>query len=169
MRNISAATIADVIIDLESELDRLQLLETQVRSIQVEMGNSPHLQDIFAESLALKLHNFYTGCDRIFQIIASELNGGKPSSYDWHRRLLERMALSQDYRPPVITAETLTHLKDYLAFRHIVRNIYGFELDFDRLESLVQNYFKVHQDFLRDIQNFITWLRSFEADLAQTE
>ena len=46
MRNISAATIADVITNLESELDRLVLLETQVRSVQIKMGNSPHLKDI---------------------------------------------------------------------------------------------------------------------------
>ena len=169
MRNISATTIADVITDLESELNRLELLEVQVRSVQLQMEKAPHLKDICVESLALKLHNFYTGCERIFQIIVSELNGGKPSSYDWHRRLLERMALAQDYRPPVIRGETLVHLKDYLAFRHIVRNIYGFELDFDRLETLVQNYFKVHQNFLRDLQDFIGWLRNFEANLTQAE
>ena len=44
-----------------------------------------------------------------------------------------------------------------------------FELDFDRLETLVQNYFKVHQGFLRDLQDFIGWLRNFEANLTQAE
>ncbi|ANV84726.1 hypothetical protein AWQ21_10255 [Picosynechococcus sp. PCC 7003] len=167
MRAITPAAIAEIIIDLENELYRLERLETQMHAVKTEIASSPHLQEMLAESLALKLHNFYTGCERIFQIIASELNGGKPSSYDWHRRLLERMSLPQDYRPPVVTAQTATQLREYLGFRHIVRNIYGFELDFGRIEELVEKYFQVHQDFVSDIRQFIQWLQEFKRTLRE--
>ena len=43
----------------------------------------------------LKLHNFYTGCERIFQMVISKLNGAPPSGFDWHRRLLDRMGVGE--------------------------------------------------------------------------
>lgn len=165
MRAITAAAIAEIIIDLENELRRLDSLEIQMQMVLAEIEKSPHLRGMLAESLALKLHNFYTGCERIFQIIASELNGGKPSNYDWHRRLLERMAQPQEHRPAVITQETATDLKDYLGFRHIVRNIYGFELNLDRLDELGRHYFQVHQAFAADMQRFMGWLQKFQEEL----
>ncbi|MDV3001967.1 MAG: hypothetical protein N5P05_003573 [Chroococcopsis gigantea SAG 12.99] len=124
-----------------------------------ELLKNPGLETIFAESLALKLHNFYTGCERIFQIIASELNGGLPSNYDWHRRLLTRMASPQDYRPAVLSTETAQKLGEYLSFRYVVRNIYGFELQKQRIDILVNNYYKIWPQVREDIINFLTWLK----------
>jgi hypothetical protein len=46
-----------------------------------------------AESAALRLHNFYTGCERIFRLIAAEVNGGVPKDLDWHKRLLTQVGL----------------------------------------------------------------------------
>jgi hypothetical protein len=159
MTPISASKLREIVIDIENELERLSQLEIQVQIVQKEIAKNPTLANIFYESLALKLHNFYTGCERIFQIVASELNGGLPSSYDWHRRLLTRMATKQSERPALISQETAINLAEYLAFRHVVRNIYGFELEKKRVEYLVQNYFKVWQHFKQDMQNFLSWLR----------
>lgn len=72
------------------------------------------------------------------------------------------MANEQNDRPGVITKNTVKQLKDYLGFRHIVRNIYGFELDIDRLETLVNNYFSVWHNFREDINNFLNWLHQLK-------
>ena len=98
--------LREIIRDLNNEIVRLTQLQGQIHQAQTEITKNPALSSLLYESLALKLHNFYTGCERIFQIIASELNGGLPSSYDWYRRLLIRMANPQAERPAVLTPET---------------------------------------------------------------
>jgi hypothetical protein len=124
------------------------------------MLTNPAIADICSESLALKLHNFYTGCERIFQIIASELNGGLPSSYDWQRRLLNTMSKPQDYRPAVLREDTVYKLNEYLSFRQVVRNIYGFELEEQKLENLVNNYYNTWSQVQENINSFILWLKT---------
>ena len=111
------------------------------------------------------MHNFYIGCERFFSLIGSEFNGGKPSSFDWHKRLLQRMNVTQPERPPVISTETAQRLDEYLGFRHVVRNVYAFDLDVDRVARLIQTYPAVWQQFEQEIQAFITWLREIAASL----
>jgi hypothetical protein len=43
-----------------------------------------------------------------------------------------------DLRPPVLSAEAGEAIDEFLRFRHIVRNIYAFEFDPERVERLVQ-------------------------------
>jgi trans-2-enoyl-CoA reductase len=162
MRKINKSQIIEIITDINNELLRMEQLEKEIKETYEKIPQYPELITMLYESLALKLHNFYTGCERIFQIIAEELNGGKPSSFDWHRRLLERMANEQVDRPCIITKNTAKQLKDYLGFRHIVRNIYGFELDTNRLEILIDNYFIVWHNFREDISNFLGWLHQLK-------
>jgi hypothetical protein len=157
---MSAKELQEIALDIATEVNRLNQLESQMRLVQAAMLTNPALADICAESLALKLHNFYTGCERIFQIIASELNGGLPSSYDWQRRLLNRMSKPQDYRPAVLREDTLYKLNEYLSFRHVVRNIYGFELEKQKLENLVNNYYNTWSQVQEDINSFILWLKT---------
>lgn len=166
MRQISPNEIKEIIIDIENEMGRLEELAKQVQFVQSEMAKNPEYVSIFTESLALKLHNFYTGCERIFQIIASELNGGLPSSYDWHRRLLTRMATAQDERPAILRETTVQSLTEYLSFRHVVRNIYGFELQQQRVTDLVENYYQTWQSFKQDIDEFLLWLKAIAENLS---
>ncbi len=41
-------------------------------------------------------------------------------------------------RPPVISANTRALLSDFCRFRHVVRHIYGFQLDAEQLHPLVE-------------------------------
>lgn len=114
--------------------------------------------DELSESLALKLQNFYTGCESIFLLIASELNEDTPSGYDWERRLLERMTLPREEMPPVLLEETAKNLREYLRFREVVRKNYGFELDLEILELLVVRYRQVWYLVGRDFKTYVDWL-----------
>jgi len=107
-----------------AELAKMHQLESQIRRVQTELENNPNCADLLYENFALKLHNFYTGCERIFQLFATELNGGLPSGSDWHRRLLDRMKAEHEARPAVISAAMALKLQDYLGFRHVVRSLY---------------------------------------------
>lgn len=161
MKKITATEIREVAMELEAELSRLERLNEDIERIFDEAQNQEAFLDVFYESLALKLHNFYTGCERIFQIIASELNGALPSDYDWHKRLLGRMSLEQEKRPAVISQKTAKRLEEYLAFRHVVRNIYGYELEPRRIALLIEKSKSVFEQFQTEIRQFIVWLQNF--------
>jgi hypothetical protein len=47
----------------------------------------------------------------------------------------------------------------------VVRNIYGFELETERLTELVERYPFVWQQFRSETQNFILWLRALAEQL----
>lgn len=158
MKEISPLKIRELARDIETELGRLEKLAAGMENVREERESYPELMEELSESLALKLHNFYTGCERIFQLIASELNGGTPSGYDWHRRLLERMTLPREEMPPILQQETAKSLREYLGFRQVVRNIYGFELDLERLEILLVRYRGVWQEVEGDLKVFVDWL-----------
>ncbi|MGF1512180.1 MAG: hypothetical protein ACFB5Z_00570 [Elainellaceae cyanobacterium] len=166
MKQLTPNELREFAADIEMELDRLKQLETDIQQVNGEIQRSSNLAKLLYENLALKLHNFYTGCERVFRIIASEPNGGEPSGYDWHKRLLERMSAEREGRVPVITAKTAQRLSEYLSFRHVVRNIYGFEPDLTRVAQLVKGYPSVWHGVQQDIQNFIRWLRQLAQQLS---
>ncbi|MBI4782312.1 MAG: hypothetical protein HY785_13475 [Oscillatoriophycideae cyanobacterium NC_groundwater_1537_Pr4_S-0.65um_50_18] len=165
MRKIRSVEVRALTADLLAELAKMQQLKAQIQRVQTELVNYPDRADLLYENFALKLHNFYTGCERIFQLIATELNGGLPSGNDWHRRLLDRMKTEREDRPAVISASLALKLQDYLGFRHVVRSLYGYELDPDRIAKLVGNYPEAWLQFEQEIQTFITWLNALAARL----
>lgn len=169
MKKITPTEIREVVVELKSELNRLERLENDIERVFRETSKQKAFLDIFYESLALKLHNFYTGCERVFQIIASELNGALPSGYDWHKRLLERMAIQREERPAVISQESARYLEEYLAFRHVVRNIYGYELEPQRIDPLVARSKKVYEKFHAEVCQFITWLQHLASQMEEHE
>ena len=62
-----------LVAEIKDELSKLEILLQKLSS----QKNTTEEEEI-AESAALRLHNFYTGCERIFKLIASEVNGGVP-------------------------------------------------------------------------------------------
>jgi hypothetical protein len=165
MKKISANSIRELIKDIEKEIDLLTQLERGVIEVREEIKKDPERASIFYESLALKMHNFYTGCERIFQLIASELNGALPSSYDWHKRLLNRMTAEREEMPAVLSQETAIALQEYLGFRHVVRNLYGFELEKPKVDKLVAEYPAVWHQLKTEIGQFTDWLQAFAEHL----
>ena len=165
MTNLTAEGLRALMSDIQMERERLARLADEVGQVQTVIGQGPERVGWFYELQALKLHNFYTGCERIFQLVASELNGGLPSGFDWHKRLLQRMTVEDARRPPLLQAATAQRLEEFLGFRHIVRNLYGFELQHERVALLLGRYEETWQAVDGDIQGFIAWLNSLAAQL----
>lgn len=151
--------------DIEIDLSRVAVLEKEIQRAQAKIDEIPACADLFYESLALKLQSFYTGCEKIFSLIATELNGGLPKGADWHRQLLDRMKKEQQERKAVVTPQTAEKLKDFLSFRHVVRNIYGFELNVEKLDELLAKYPATWASFERDIAAFVNWLKDLAISL----
>ena len=143
-----------LVAEIKDELSKLDILSQKLSS-QVNRTNKEEI----AESAALRLHNFYTGCERIFKLIVSEVNGGVPHEQDWHKRLLTQVSLEiEDIRPAVISHKTRKDLEELLRFRHIVRNIYGFELKPERIETLIALTISLFPRFTKEIENFMAFL-----------
>lgn len=93
--------------------------------------------DDYWDGVALNLHGFYSGVEQIFEDIARTIDGGLPSGSEWHTSLLRQMTVEMGkLRPAVIRIETRQSLDKYRGFRHIVRNIYAFNLRPARLKDL---------------------------------
>lgn len=118
--------------DLEQVVARAERAVTATRQ-------RPEDQDLYVDSAALNLHDFYAGLERIFQQIAAAIDGNLPTGQEWHRKLLQQMQADfPDLRPPVLSAEAAQALDEFLGFRHVVRNIYAFQFDPERVTRLVQ-------------------------------
>ncbi len=138
-------------------------LERLAEEIPVTWAKGRTLPDAdrrpYVESTALRLHNFYTACERIFEKVAGEINGGLPQTPDWHLRLLRTMTLEvPGVRPRVLSPELADRLTDYLRFRHVVRNIYGFELHEERIDPLVQDLAQVFKELQDELEDLLSYL-----------
>ena len=95
--------------------------------------------DLYADSVALNLHGFYAGLERLFEMVAAGIDGNVPRGENWHQTLLEQMVAEvPSVRPAVIREETRQMLDEYRGFRHIVRNVYAFRFDLVKIQKLVQ-------------------------------
>jgi hypothetical protein len=124
---------------IRQELVELERVVARTERAIAAARQRPEDQDLYLDSAALNLHDFYSGLERIFRQIAATVDQSVPSDHDWHRELLRQMTVSlPQIRPQVLSVEAAKAIDEYLRFRHIVRNIYAFEFDPDRIEHLVQ-------------------------------
>ena len=146
--------------EIEEDLTALERIDGEYQSIP---DNVPKWMVL--RTKASLLHDFYTGLERIFSRVASELNGGLPNTEQWDRDLLRDMSLDlESIRPPVITKKLYKSLIPYLRFRHLFRNLYGFELDEEKMRDLDTHFPETRSRTTREINNFLDWLHS-TADL----
>lgn len=111
------------------------------------------------------LHDFYTGIEHISETIAPELNGGLPAGDAWHRELLTNMTLAlPGLRPSVFREETARVLDEFLRFRHLFRNVYGFELEWARVRSLLERLPAAWNEVETDLARFLEFLDAAATD-----
>jgi len=115
--------------------------------------------DLYLDSVALNLHGFYGGLERLFELVASTVDGSVPQGANWHRLLLEQMASEiRQERPAVISEKTITALDEYRGFRHIVRNVYTFMFDPEKVEKLVEKLPGVFKQVQTELLAFADFL-----------
>ena len=61
-------------------------------------------------------------------------------------------------RPPVLTSDSLRKLDEYLRFRHVVRNVYTFSFDPERIGRLVKELEPVFNQVRRELSSFTDFL-----------
>ncbi len=98
----------------------------------------PDEQVAYLDSVALNLHGFYSGLERLFELIARHIDHSLPEGETWHRDLLHQMSHDiEDIRPAVIDRERALSLDEFRRFRHLVRNVYTMSLVPDKISGLI--------------------------------
>jgi len=123
------------------------------------MKYSENIDQYLLRVKASFMADFYMGVEKIFRIISEELNGGVPKGESWHKKLLYTMTIEiKDVRPAVISKELYKELLEFLGFRHVVRQAYGFQLDEKKLSVLESKFKKTWKKFEKEIRKFCNFL-----------
>ena len=95
-------------------------------------------QMVYLDSVALNLHGFYAGVERLFELVARHIDRSELSGESWHRDLLLKMASEvNDVRPAVISQPNAHVLDEFRRFRHLVRHVYTINFDSEKIEELI--------------------------------
>jgi len=144
---------------IRQELTNLERVVERAERAVVAARRRPDDQDLYLDSAALNLHDFYGGLERMFHMIATTLDRSVPAGPEWHRDLLQQMGLTvRQVRPQVLSPETIRALSEYLGFRHVVRSIYTFQFDPERLEHLVTGLRPVFAQVRDELETFASFL-----------
>lgn len=116
-------------------------------------------KDLYLDAAALNLRDFYSGLERIFQRIAATVDEVQPGGTAWHRDLLEQMGLAVPLvRSSVLSRATVQALTEYPTFRYVVRNIYAFELQPERMSRLLTELGPLFQQVRAELEALSSFL-----------
>jgi len=122
---------------LKEELRRKGWLENQRRA-KTALAKA---DSFVLRGLASVFHDFYTAVEKIMEIVAREIDEKMPAGNNWPRDLLRQMTLDvASVRPCLFSAPTAEMLDEFRSFRHVFRNVYGFNLSAERLYSLLLRF-----------------------------
>jgi len=145
-----AARIRQDLDELEFVLERMD--EGWKRSLDSN-------DDLYLDSVALNLHGFYSGLERIFTLIAETVDGSVPQGENWHMLLLQQMNMERPrVRPAVISESVSKSLNEFRGFRHVVRNVYTYHFDPAKVEKLVRNAPKLFKQIRDELLAFAAFL-----------
>ena len=159
------ARIKEEIINMQNllaELSKRNLLKSQHKDV-IFMEEDTFL----LRAVGSVIHDFYVAVENVFEMISREIDETTPQGLDWHIKLLKQMSLNNDkVRPPVISKETYILLDKFRAFRHVFRNVYGFNLDSRRLKELLADMPATVDAFQEDLSAF---MKKMETIIESTE
>ena len=107
-------------------------------------------------ALAAMLHSFYTGIENTLKRIAAAWDGGLPAGENWHHDLLASMAQPSAHRPAALSQAARLALRPYLGFRHVFRQGYGFDLQWEKMSRLVCKCEETWHLVQKELAEFIT-------------
>ncbi len=144
---------------IADELENISRLKNSLeqRGLLHEKGARKKLTDEFVlRAVGSVLHDYYSAAENIFKEIAKVVDGRLPTGTEWHKDLLRQMKLTiNGIRPAVLRKSTFEKLDEYRRFRHLVRNIYGFNLLPDRVAELLEALPDLDRALREDLQTFL--------------
>ena len=156
-----AERIRDEITDLDRSVARV--------SAAWERGKkaSSSDQDYYLDAVALNLHGFYSGVERLFELTARHIDQTLPDGATWHRHLVDQMAQEvPDVRPAVISTDIAADLDEYRRFRHLVRNVYATNLVPTKMQGMVERLATLWSRLRAELIAFADFLDQISPDIA---
>ena len=149
--------------------DLEQVIERAGQAWQlVQTAQSKHY--VYVDSVALNLHSFYSGLEKLFELIARHVDRNLPGGETWHRDLLLQMA--QDFpsiRPAVISPENATILDEFRRFRHLVRNVYTVNLLPEKMAGLMKSLPELWLKLRAELLAFADYLEALNTSFQNSE
>lgn len=156
----------ELIERINGEMPDLDRLVHRVSRAWSNAQRSPQELEIYLDSVALNLHGFYSGLERLFELIVRHVDQSIPGGEMWHRDLIQQMAQDKpNTRPAVISPNRVSSLDELRRFRHLVRNVYTFNLDSDKMKSLISNL----PDLWNQVQAELLSFADFLSELVRAE
>ncbi len=137
----------------ELEIEQLRLLIETHRSLLTKCATTAP-DAIERSALATLLHSFYTGIENILKRTTLAADGGLPKGASWHRDLLESMTKPSSARKAVLSVALRERLQPYLEFRHVFRQAYSFQLQWEKMAALVLGCEEAFASLQKDLDAF---------------
>ncbi|MEL6325552.1 MAG: hypothetical protein AAFQ61_01405 [Cyanobacteria bacterium J06626_23] len=136
---------------MQQAVERAQKVIPKLQAIEDE-----DILEAFISDSALNMQSFYTGAESILYAIARDIDQSVPSGESWHQQLVEQMSVEiPTVREAVLSTETAEWLDEFRRFRHVVRSMYAFDLDEERVLQLVAKLLLCYQAFAQDVWQFL--------------
>lgn len=154
---MSGGEFSDLTRRIQLELGEIQIVLTRINS---RWNDARRLtDDVYLDSVALNLHGFYSGIERVFVHIAENVDVSLPRAENWHELLLRQMMSEiPRIRPAVISTETGQTLDALRRFRHVVRNVYAHKFNPEKIEALVKSANDVYERIKAELTTFAGFL-----------
>lgn len=145
------------LLALEKELARYGLYP-EIKATAV--GGFPLEDPAATRIIGSILHDYYTALEKIFEVVAGKIDRSVPAGETWHKELLEQMSLEiPGLRPALLAPATAAQLDPYRGFRHVFRNVYGFNLSPARVLELLRALPAAAQALHGDLDCFASRMR----------
>lgn len=143
------------LIAIQQTVSQTEAFIEQLSAVTAE-GLQDGLQKALVSAIALNLHAFYTGAERVFSEVAKRVDGSLPSGTEWHKQLLLQMAAPlPGLRAALISEPLLAQLDEFRRFRHVVRSNYAYLLDRDRVLDLAERLQDCYVCFQSELEEWL--------------
>jgi len=123
-------------------------------------------QEAFTGYVALNLHGFYTGLEKIFLLVARYMEKKEPSGKNWHNLLLKQISNDvPNIRPALISHISAEQLQEYKRFRHVVRNVYTTSLAPQKMSPLIKQLPDLWKKIKTELLDFINFLKALQTEM----
>ncbi|MEZ4658474.1 MAG: hypothetical protein R2911_12950 [Caldilineaceae bacterium] len=142
---------------IRQEIGELERVVERTQRIWREAAT--RADDYLLDATALNLHGYYARIERLFEMISDIVDQAKPTGANWHQELLRQMTVEiPGIRPAVLSEENRNALDEFRGFRHVVRNVYSYNLDPVRIGLLVKKLIVLSAGVHAELRTFTKFL-----------
>jgi hypothetical protein len=142
--------------EIAFELESMQITVDELVSLHQDMVHKePTLRDKTAA--AAFLSQFYNGLENILKRIYRYYGISLPTGETWHLDLFQSFCSpTHSDLPQLFDQDLASALAPYRRFRHVAFHIYGFQLDWSRMVTSVENVKSVFEQIKSNISAYLT-------------